>query len=209
MVFTSFSYLVTHNSSKDSLEFLKWPDFVKLVATVAAWAEHLTVDAVYLTGILKDTLQVRPGDSGDTKYKRRLLSYLLSHVVAWFASCPLLSVKILQEINDVNDSMKLRVLLPLLDALAKSPSNVLGRLPVNHRESYAAGLLSSFQGKEVGSFMNADSSKEWETLRELARIGLKGGKRGFTSRESASHSQYTDRFHRNFVPPPCGDTLCV
>jgi hypothetical protein len=84
--------------------------------------------------------------------------------------------------------MKLQVLLPLLDALAKSPSNVLGRLSVNHRESYVAGLLSSFQGKEVGTFMNADSSEEWETLKELARIGFKDSKRGFTSRDSASHS---------------------
>lgn len=180
---------MTHDSSKDSLKFLEWPDFVKLVATVAAWAEHLTVDAVYLTDLLESTLRVRPGESGKTaKYKRRLLSYLLSHVVTWFDSCPLLPVKILQEIHDVTDSMKLQILLPLLDALAKSPSSVLGRLSVNHRESYVDGLLSSFQGKEVGSFMNADSSEEWETLKELARIGLKDSKRGFTSRESESYS---------------------
>jgi len=160
--------------------------------------------------MLKITLQVRDGDSSkDTKYKRRLLSYLLSHVVAWFASCPLLPVKILQEIHDVNDSMKLQDLLPLLDSLAKSPSNVLGRLSDNHREPYVAGLLSSFQGKKIGSFMNADSSEPWETLKELAHIGLKGGKRRFASRDSAPHSQHTDRFHRNIAPAPCGDTLRV
>ena len=176
---------MTHDSSKDSLKFLEWPDFVKLVATVAAWAEHLTVDEVYLTHLLKSTLRIQPGDSSkNAKYKRRLLSYLLSHVVAWIDSCPLLSVKILQELHDVNDSMKLQMLLPLLDALAKSPSDVLGRLSANHRESYVVGLLSSFQGKEVGSFMNADSSEEWETLKELARIGLKDSKQSFTSCES-------------------------
>ena len=174
---TFSSCLVTHYSAPDDLKFLEWPDFVKLVATVAAWAEHLKVDAAYLKELLKSTLQVQPGDSSkDAKYKRRLLSYLLSHVVAWFASCPGLPVKILQEIHDISDSMKLQVLLPLLDPLAKSPSSVLGRLSVDHREAYVAGLFSSFQGKEVGSFMNAESSEEWETLKELARIGLRDGK---------------------------------
>lgn len=202
---------MTHDSSTDSLKFLEWPDFVKLVATVAAWAEHLTVDAVYLTDLLKITLQIQPRDSSkDAKYKRRLLSYLLSHVVAWYASCPFLPAKILQETHDVHDSMKLQVLLPLLTALAKSPSDILGRLSVNHRESYVAGLLSSLQGGDVGAFMNAEPSEEWETLKELARVGLRDGKWGFTtSSESAAHSVYTDRLHGNVVPPPWGDTLCV
>jgi hypothetical protein len=174
---TLLSHLGAHDSSLDKLKFLEWPDFVKLVATVAAWREHLNVDAVYLTVLLKDTLQVQPGNSSkDSKYKRRVFSYLLSHVVAWSGSCPLLPVRILQEIHDVNDSMKLQALLPLLDTLAKSPSNLLGRLSVNHQESYVAGLLSSFQGKEVGSFMNTEPSEEWETLKELARVGLKDGK---------------------------------
>ena len=126
--------------------------------------------------LLKSTVQVQSGDSSkDAKYKRRFLSYLLSHVVAWFTSCPLLSVQILHETHEISDSMKLRALLPLLVALTKSPSNVLERLSVNQRESYVAGLLSSFQGKAVGAFMNADSSEEWETLKELARIGFGDG----------------------------------
>ena len=171
-----FEYLVTHDAFADDLKFLEWSDFVKLVATVAAWKEHLSIDAEYLTVLLKSTLQIQSGDSSkDAKYKHRLLSYLLSHIVAWCDSCPLLSVKILQEIHDISDSMKLQVLLPLLAALAKSPSTIMGRLSVNHRESYVAGVLSSFQGKELGSFMNAESSEEWETLKELARTGLMSG----------------------------------
>lgn len=160
----------------DNLKFLEWPDFVKLVATVAAWTEHLNIDAVYLTDLLKGALQIQSGDSSkNAKSKRRLLSYLLSHVVAWCDSCPLLSVKVLQEIHDVSDSMKLQALLPLLDALAKSPSKVMGRLSVNQREAYVAGILSSFQGRELGSVMNAESSEEWETLKELAHTGLRDG----------------------------------
>lgn len=171
-------YLLTHDFFADNFKFLERSDFVKLVATVAAWTEHLNVDGVYLTDLLKSALQVKSGDSSkDAKSKRRLLSYLLSHIVAWCDSCPLLSVKILQEIHEVSDSMKLQVLLPLLAALAKSPSNVIGRLSVNHRESYVAGILSSFQGKELGAFMNAESSEEWETLKELVCTGLRGGKR--------------------------------
>lgn len=171
-----FRYLVTHDCFVDNLKFLEWPDFVKLVATVAAWTEHLNIDAVYLTVLLKGALQIQSGDaSKSAKSKRRLLSYLLSHVVAWCDSCPLLSVKVLQEIHDVSDSMKLQVLLPLLDALAKSPSKVMGRLSVNQREAYVAGILSSFQGRELGSVMNAESSEEWETLKELAHTGLRDG----------------------------------
>jgi U3 small nucleolar RNA-associated protein 10 len=207
--YTFCSRLVTHDSSPDNLKFLEWPDFVKLVATVAAWTEHLKVDTTYLTQLLKSTLQIQSGDSSkDAKCKRRLLSYLLSHVMAWSASCPLPPIKILQEIHDVDDPMKLQVLLPLLGALAKSPSIVLERLSVNHREAYVSGLLSSFQGREVGSFMNAESSEEWETLKELARIGLRDGKWVCIGYEPTSHLLWIDRSHRDVVPP-CVNTLCV
>ncbi|KIM29205.1 hypothetical protein M408DRAFT_120332 [Serendipita vermifera MAFF 305830] len=126
------------------IKLLEWLDFLRYAKALAAHAETLKVDAGVLISVHEDILQIVDEDSGkDSRYKRRILSYLLSHVAAWPSSS--LRLALLACTSSIQDTSKLSLVASLIEELSKVETDIfLAGLEQEQQQVYVNSLLSAF-----------------------------------------------------------------
>ena len=115
----------------------------------------------------EDILQVISDDSGkESRYKRRIISYLLSHATAW----PRLSLRLalIACTSMVQDISKLSLLAPLIEELSKSEiGTLLAGWDGAQQQAYVNGILSAFNDMDPSA-----ASPVFPALLELVRKAL-------------------------------------
>lgn len=104
------------------------------------------------------------------RYKRRILCYLLSHVIAW----PTISLKLalLACTSSVQDASKLSLIAPLIQELSTgNTESLLAGLDRTQRQIYINGLLSGFHYMEASSIASP-MGLVFPALSELVRKAL-------------------------------------
>lgn len=150
-----------------TIKFLEWQDFLRYAKALAEWAEVLQVDATTLISLHEDILHVTSEDPGkDSRYRKRILSYILSHATAW--PSPSLQLALLACTSSVQDVNKLPLVAPLIEKLSMGDAEVLlTGLDQDQRQIYINSLLST-----LDCIDSSNSGLVFPALLELVRKGL-------------------------------------
>ena len=108
-----------------------------------------------------------------TRYRQRILCYILSHVNG--CQLPNARISLLQAIEDISDSVKSRTLLPALHALTDDTASEKLRGTFGLRfEEYSTLVVSSLDSSAVPD-LNDSTINLWLTFLSLIRSQFRPG----------------------------------
>lgn len=165
------------------LQYLDWADFRKYVATLGTGQNHLVHDSGYLRVLHQEYLSTQKSDSKKqagyapcvllfcllakptTRYKQRIMCYLLSHVNA--CQLPDFKLSLLKSVELTSSEVKARMLLPTvqehMDGSHQSPdSQAQAVLPI---------VMSSFDDSSVAD-LNDTSKSTWAIYEQIVQAAL-------------------------------------
>ncbi|TDL26887.1 hypothetical protein BD410DRAFT_763071 [Rickenella mellea] len=158
-----------------SLQYLDWADIGHYVNHLSEHREHLINDIESLPAIQHDFLSGQKADSKKTtKFKQRVLCFLLSHIV----SCATMTTKLvlMTTIRHVRDFTKVQMLAPLVRVAVESQS---GTGATAAESEFFTLVLSSFDATCSKDF-NIPTSDMWSLyLSALQHFYMPGNGRKF------------------------------
>jgi len=96
-----------------------------------------------------------------SRYKRRVLCFLLSHVIAH--PFPFARIALLHSVEDVSDNTKAHMLIPAVKSLAQDSASVL-RIFGPLFDEYTSLVLTAFLAITSAGLSGADDEEPWVAL---------------------------------------------
>ncbi|KAL5525140.1 UTP10 [Sanghuangporus sanghuang] len=153
---TIYAYDQVYGSASSHLQYIDWSDETKYLNLLVDYRDHLVNDPDCLVLFHHEHIsRTKAENKKDAKQRRRILCFLLSHVLC----CPSLPIRlsILKSLSRVSDQTKLEMLLPIIERALDSPSTIGAS---GDLETYA---LQSFDSS-VAKLLNSESSSVWPIL---------------------------------------------
>lgn len=150
-----------YGDASSDLQYLEPKDLTAYVKAMVESREPLVQDA----GYIKMFHQRHLGGS-NTKYKRRVLCFLLSHAITH--PCPFARVALLHTVENLTDSTKSHMLLPAVKSLMKDPT-AAGRMFGSLLDEYTSLVVAGFLTIASGSLNGTAEDDIWSLFVALLR----------------------------------------
>ncbi|KAI6037989.1 hypothetical protein EDC04DRAFT_2699173 [Pisolithus marmoratus] len=150
-----------YGQASSELQYLDTNDLVTYVKAMIESREQVVQDANFIKVFHHRHLQ-----GSSTKYRRRVLSFLLSHVVAH--PFPFARVALLHSLEDVSDSTKAFMLIPAVKSLTRDPATVsqtFGSL----FDEYTSLVVAGFLTVTPANLSEAEGSETWPVFIAMLR----------------------------------------
>lgn len=163
-----------YGQSDRILQYLGQEDLTKYLDALVEHRDHFTNDASYITIFHAQHLaKIASGQKKNNDYKRRVLSFLLSHINALSSQGP--QTTLLKSLEAVTDKSKVEVLLPTIQSLASSLSS---SRPEDALSSYSQDLtmcLLAVFNTSSAKDLNDTNKTVWKTFTSLIRSYFRSG----------------------------------
>lgn len=159
-----YAYDVVYGRVSADLKYLEWSDELHYLKLMASNRDQLVNDPDHLMPFNYEFLSPSKAENRkDTRQRRRILCYLISHAVC----CPsqVVQLSILRSLHHVSDPIKFQMLIPLIErGISRTPSENKN----TELEKYVLEVYDSSAAKDL----NSEEGDSWLTLTRVLKYYL-------------------------------------
>ncbi|EJD05052.1 uncharacterized protein FOMMEDRAFT_105292 [Fomitiporia mediterranea MF3/22] len=162
-----YAYDRVYGAASARLQYLDWADESNYLNLLVQYRDHLVNDSQHLELLHYEQLsRSKAENKKDAKQRHRILCYMLSHAVC--CPSPTIRLAILKSLRRVSDTVKLQMLLPIIEEALESPISTGDEKEL---QVYALEAFDSSSAKEV----NPEDSSAWFVFKRAVKHYFSNG----------------------------------
>ncbi|EIW76657.1 hypothetical protein CONPUDRAFT_168479 [Coniophora puteana RWD-64-598 SS2] len=149
-----------YGTASGELQYLEWKDLSVYLQALVASREQLVQDPNYIKTFHQQHL-----GNANAKYRRRVLCYLLSHVLAH--PCPGAKLVLLEALGDVTDATQAEMLLPAVNQFAQNPESFAKGMRPSDLQEYSSLIVHGFlmvPAEDLNEADGEESNEAWKVF---------------------------------------------